>query len=190
MLRNIVAMGQKVGDIIQALLLLATVPREEIELRCLDMSLPVGEAQLRLADLVEKHQAEIALPDTWPAALGYEPWIEEVWANYLSNAIKYGGRPPCVVLGATPLANGMVRFWVRDNGPGLTPEQQKQLFIPFKRLDCNQAEGHGLGLAIVRRIVEKQGGQVGVESHGQGCTFYLTLPGAEHFEPPAGLSMD
>jgi signal transduction histidine kinase len=190
MLHNIIAMGQKVSDIIQALLLLATIPRQEIELQCLDMSLPVGEAQLRLAGLIEKHQAEILLPASWPAALGYEPWIEEVWANYLSNAIKYGGRPPCVALGATPQANGMVRFWVRDNGPGLSPEQQEQVFTPFKRFDRSQTEGHGLGLAIVRRIVEKLGGQVGVESNGHGCTFYFTLPGAERFELPAGLSLD
>lgn len=73
----------------------------------------------------------------------------------------------------------MVRFWVRDNGPGLTPDQQAQLFTPFERLHQARAEGHGLGLSIVKRIVEKLGGEVGVESDGvpgQGSTFYFTLP--------------
>jgi two-component system sensor histidine kinase/response regulator len=72
-----------------------------------------------------------------------------------------------------------VRFWVRDNGPGLTPEQQARLFAPFTRLDRVRAQGHGLGLSIVRRIVEKLGGSVGVESSGvpgQGSVFYFTLP--------------
>ncbi len=73
----------------------------------------------------------------------------------------------------------MVRFWVRDNGPGLTPEAQSRLFTPFTRLDQVRAQGHGLGLSIVRRIVEKLGGQVGVESQlGQGSTFFFTLPAA------------
>jgi two-component system sensor histidine kinase/response regulator len=74
---------------------------------------------------------------------------------------------------------GMVRFWVRDNGPGLTPEAQSRLFTPFTRLDPVRAQGHGLGLSIVRRIAEKLGGQVGVESQlGQGSTFFFTLPAA------------
>ncbi len=113
-------------------------------------------------------------------ALGYGPWVEEVWANYLSNAIQYGGRPPRVELGATEQADGMVRFWVRDNGPGLTPEEQARLFTPFTRLDQVRAKGHGLGLSIVRRIVEKLGGQVGVESEvGRGSVFTFTLPGMD-----------
>jgi signal transduction histidine kinase len=73
-----------------------------------------------------------------------------------------------------------LRFWVRDNGPGLTPEAQSKLFTPFTRLGQVRVQGHGLGLSIVQRIVEKLGGEVGVESApGQGSTFYFTLPAAE-----------
>ena len=73
----------------------------------------------------------------------------------------------------------MVRFWVRDNGAGITPEDQVRLFIPFTRLSQASVGGHGLGLSIVRRIVEKLGGQVWVESQaGQGSVFSFTLPGA------------
>ena len=130
--------------------------------------------------LIEQHDAEIIKPQRWPAAIGYEPWIEEVWANYLSNAIKYGGRPPRVELGARDLDADRVRFWVRDNGKGLTPAQQARLFTEFTRLDPAAAEGHGLGLAIARRIVEKLGGEAGVESRpGEGCTFWFDLPAAE-----------
>jgi signal transduction histidine kinase len=125
--------------------------------------------------------------------LGYAPWVEEVWANYLSNGCKYGGTPsaaPRLELGGDllpilPAGDGqdgsMVRFWVHDSGDGLTSEQQNRLFTPFTRLDQARARGHGLGLSIVRRIVEKLGGQVGVESNGapgQGSTFYFTLPAA------------
>jgi len=70
----------------------------------------------------------------------------------------------------------MVRYWVRDSGAGLTAEQQAQLFTEFTRLKKVDIEGHGLGLAVVKRIVETLGGEVGIESEvGQGSTFYFTL---------------
>jgi signal transduction histidine kinase len=132
--------------------------------------------------MIGRFRAEVALPDTWPVALGYGPWIEQVWVNYLSNAIKYGGEPPRVELGADVSgyagpSQGRVRFWVRDNGPGLGEEEIGSLFVPFTRLDQARAQGHGLGLSIVRRIVEKLGGGVGVESEpGEGSLFYFALP--------------
>jgi signal transduction histidine kinase len=137
----------------------------------------VCEAQQRLADLVRSYEAEIVLPDSWPKALGYGPWIEEVWVNYISNAIKYGGRPPRVEVGATPEAGGLVRFWVRDNGVGMSAEEQSRLFQPFTRLDQVRAKGYGLGLSIVRRIMDRLAGQVEVESQvGVGSTFSFVLP--------------
>jgi two-component system sensor histidine kinase/response regulator len=177
--QRIVRSGQKMNDIIEALLLLASVRKEEVKLQPLDMARIVTEAQSRLAHMIGQYQAEIILPADWPTAMGYGPWVEEIWANYLSNGIKYGGQPPRVELGATPQANGMLQFWVRDNGDGLTPEDQARVFIPFTRLDQDRAEGHGLGLSIVQRIVEKLGGEVGVKSDGvpgQGSIFSFTLP--------------
>jgi PAS domain S-box-containing protein len=177
--RVIAQHGFKMGSIIDELLLLTEVRKmEEVTIEPLDMASIVVEAQGRVAYLIEEHQAEIISPDTWPVALGYGPWVVEVWVNYLSNAIKYGGWPPRVELGATGQADGMVRFWVLDNGPGLTPEEQARLFTPFTQLAQVRAKGHGLGLSIVRRIVEKSGGQVGVESEvGRGSVFTFTLPG-------------
>jgi signal transduction histidine kinase len=168
--------GKKMTNIINELLLLASVRQEEVELEPVKMANIVSEAQSRLTLLIEEYQAEIIVPDDWPVALGYGPWVEEVWANYLSNAIKYGGEPPRVELGATAQTDGMVRFWVRDNGQGLTPEEQAQLFIPFTRLDQALPKGHGLGLSIVQRIVKKLSGKVGVESKpGQGSVFSFLL---------------
>jgi signal transduction histidine kinase len=72
-----------------------------------------------------------------------------------------------------------VRFWVQDNGLGVPPEMRARLFTPFARLGQVRATGHGLGLSIVRRIVEKLDGEVGLESiEGQGSRFTFTLPGA------------
>jgi len=175
-LRIMAQSGRKMSRVVDELLLLAGVRKMELQLSPLDMGSIVGEALQRLADMVEERQAEIIQPETWPVAQGYGPWVEEVWVNYLSNALKYGGQPPRVEVGATPQSDGQVRFWVRDNGPGLTPEARARLFTPFTRLDQVRAEGHGLGLSIVRRIVDKLGGQVGVESEtGRGSVFSFTL---------------
>lgn len=179
-LRAIAQHGRKMCDIIDELLLLSGLRNiEEIDTVPLDMTSIVIEVQRRLAYMTEQHRAEIILPESWPVALGYGPWVEEVWSNYLSNAIKYGGRPPRVELGAVEQPDGSVRFWVRDNGLGLTPEEQTRLFTRFTRLDQDRAKGHGLGLSIVQRIMDRLGGKVGVESQtGQGCVFYFVLPSA------------
>jgi signal transduction histidine kinase len=171
--------GRRMKDIIDALLLLARVREEQVILESLDMACIVEEARQRLPHLIDKYQAEIIVPETWPVAVGHSQWVEEVWDNYLSNALKYGGRPPRVELGATIEPDGMVSFWVRDNGNGLPPEAQAQLFTPFKRFTKERTDGHGLGLVIVQGIVEKLGGQVWVKSEvGQGSTFGFTLPAA------------
>jgi PAS domain S-box-containing protein len=171
--------GQKMVRTIDELLLLSRAAVEDVELEPLDMASIVAEARFRLADTLEAYQAEIDCPDTWPVALGYGPWIEIVWYNYLSNAIQYGGLPPRVELGADVLVDDTIRFWVRDNGPGLSEEEQARLFAPFTRLERSRSRGHGLGLSIVKRIMNKLEGQVGVESTGlpdQGCTFFFSLP--------------
>jgi two-component system sensor histidine kinase/response regulator len=176
-LRAIMQNVRKMSNIIEELMLLAEVRKVEAEVKPLDMASIVAEAQRRLGHLVGEYRPEITVSDTWPVALGYAPWVEEVWVNYISNAIKYGGRPPHVELGATVQSDGMVRFWVRDNGPGLPEEARAQLFLPFTQLHQVRTGGHGLGLSIVRRIVEKLGGQVYVESQvGQGSVFAFTLP--------------
>jgi signal transduction histidine kinase len=169
--------GHKMNSIIYELLLLASVRKEGVQLAPVDMAQVVNQALDRLPQMIEEYQAQLIVPDGWPVAQGYAPWIEEIWTNYLSNGLKYGGQPPRLELGATPQENGMIRFWVRDKGPGLTPEAQSTLFTEFTRLDRVRVQGHGLGLSIVRRIVDKLGGQVGVESApGQGSLFYFTLP--------------
>ena len=169
--------SRKMTDIIDELLLLASVRKmAEVETRTLDMATIIAEAQHRLQDLTDKYHAEIHLPETWPEATGYAPWVEEVWANYISNAIKYGGQPPRIELGAEQRPDGQVCLWVRDNGAGLVPEERARLFTPSTRAD--QRGGHGLGLSIVQRIVQRLGGQVGVESEaGRGSVFTFTLPG-------------
>ena len=110
--------------------------------------------------------------------MGNQQWIEEVWVNLISNAIKYGGNPPVIHIGFEETSPTTYRFWVRDNGKGLTANSFEKIFEDFERLGRKEVEGHGFGLAIVKRIVEKLGGQVKVSSTnkpGDGCVFSFTL---------------
>jgi two-component system cell cycle sensor histidine kinase/response regulator CckA len=186
--------SRKMIQIIDELLLFSQVRQSGVMISAIDMQKVVREACNRLAAMIEEYEAEVNLPPEWPTALGYEPWVEEVWVNYLSNAIKYGGQPPHIEIGAglvedsgrdrgdgpEPEAySSMVRFWIRDNGSGIRPEDQAQLFKPYTRLQPVRAAGHGLGLSIVRRIIHKLGGEVAMESSGiagEGCVFSFTLP--------------
>ena len=103
-------------------------------------------------------------------------------ANYIINAIKYGGSPTKIEIGHNTIkaekdSKEMVRFWVKDSGPGISSEDQKHVFKQFETLNSVSATGHGLGLSVVRRIIEKLGGQVGLESKpDEDCLFYFTLP--------------
>ncbi len=109
--------------------------------------------------------------------------VRQVLLNLLSNAIKFtpdGGR---ITLAAAPVNGGAAaRIAVSDTGIGIAAEDQSKLFKEFSQLDASASrkyEGTGLGLALSRRLVELQGGAIGVESEmGKGSTFWFTLPQA------------
>ena len=175
----IIEHGKKMGRIIEALLLLAVVRgTKEVEIDEVDMSFIVAETLKRIEFMIKEYDAEIIVPPSWPTVYGYGQWLEEVWYNYLTNGLKYGGRPPRLELGYELLDNKTVCFWVKDNGAGFSIEQPEKLFTPLSKLTASDYQtGHGLGLSIVRRIVERLGGKVGVESKlGEGSKFSFTLP--------------
>ncbi len=172
--------ARHMAKIVDTVLLLAGVSAQQhAPIQPLAMGTILIDVQRRLAQLLTTHQAEVAIVTTLPLGLGYAPWVEEVWVNYLENAIKYGGRPPYIAIGGETLPNGFVRFWVQDNGAGLPVEDQRLLFVEFTQLKRLDQSSHGLGLSIAKHIAEKLGGAVGVESTvGQGSKFYFTLPAA------------
>jgi signal transduction histidine kinase len=114
-----------------------------------------------------------ALPRVW----GNEDQLGMLFQNLLSNALKFHrDEPPIAHVSATK-EGGFWRFAVQDNGIGIAPEYQEQIFVIFKRLHSNKAyEGTGIGLAVCKKIVERHGGCIWLESvPGQGTTFYFTL---------------
>ena len=172
--------AQSMAETIDALLMLSRVRElDEVHMKPLNMANIIKAVLITLSPNIEEVKATVNLPQTWPVAVGFAPWVQEIWLNYLNNALKYGGQPPHLELGAESLDNGFIRFWVRDNGPGLQTAELQQLFVPFTRLRNVDVEGYGLGLSIVQRIVTKLGGEVAAVSEpGQGSVFSFTLPAA------------
>ena len=177
LLLNIHSSAEKMNSIISALLLLASVRRSDaIKTEPLDMQNIAISAITTLADFARQHNANIRITEHWPKAVGFAPWVEQVWVNYISNAIKYGGEAPAIVIGATEQGK-WVKYWVKDSGPGIALEQQATLFAQFNRLDIKKVDGHGLGLSIVARIVVRLGGEVGYQAPADGGSlFWFTLP--------------
>ena len=132
---------------------------------------------LTLKPAMDKTHAQITLDDL-PTILGDETQIEQLFQNLIGNAIKFHGeKPPRVHLGVTK-DNETWLFSVRDNGIGIDPQFYERVFIIFQRLHTiDKYKGTGIGLAISKRIVERHGGQIWIESEpGKGSTFYFTIP--------------
>ena len=167
----------RMSNIVNELLLFSKMKKDDVESEPLDMDAIIDEVQGRLQYEIKELEADIILPQSYPDSLGYASWIDEVWANYISNALKYGGRPPRIEIGSDIQDDGYVKFWVKDNGDGIPEEHQSEVFFQGTRLAPTEIKGHGLGLSIVKRIVEKLGGKVAVESIvGKGSIFSFTLP--------------
>ncbi len=167
----------EMNGIVDNLLLLSEVRKADVPTGPVNMGAVVHNVRNRLQDMIQEKNALVTAPDSWPTAVGYAPWLEEVWANYMSNALKYGGQPPRLELGASVVDGDSVRFWVEDNGKGVPAAARERLFVPFNQLSHSRGTGHGLGLSIVFQIVGKLGGEVGVENTAcGGSLFYFTLP--------------
>ncbi len=181
-LRHIIQSAERMNHIIHDLLLLAQMRKEFIEPVRVNMKAVVRQSLDRLAADIRAQGAHVVEPETWPDGEGIASWLQAVWVNYLSNALKYGGEPPKITLFAEPDGGrpGYIRYGVKDNGRGVEPSQQSKVFDEFARVGGEKVEGHGLGLSIVRRIVRRLGGDVGVYNlqPGPGCAFYFTLPEA------------
>jgi signal transduction histidine kinase len=132
-------------------------------------------------ELLEQDRARkgirIDIAPDLPRAACQRIHVKQIFENLLSNAMKYtGGQPnPAVQIGWRDHGAGPC-FFVRDNGKGIDPTQIDRIFLPFQRLATEEA-GAGIGLSIVKTVLEHYGGKIWVESQpGQGATFYFTLP--------------
>ncbi|HEV2207346.1 MAG TPA: PAS domain-containing sensor histidine kinase [Verrucomicrobiae bacterium] len=121
-------------------------------------------------------QVDIHIENRLPVVIGNEAFLTQCFANLLGNAVKFvaPGVRPCVRIRSEP-ANDYYRIWIEDNGIGIPPQAIERLFNMFQRL-TREYEGTGIGLAIVRKVVQRMGGRLGVESQpGNGSRFWVEL---------------
>ena len=131
----------------------------------------------------------LELPFFLPTLPTNRTQLQQVFTNLISNAIKYHDHPSTgtIRIGCEDLNDTFYRFSVQDDGPGIAPEYHERIFIIFQTLvERDAIESTGVGLAIVKKIVERQGGRIWVESaEGQGATFFFTWPKKPAAKPAA-----
>jgi signal transduction histidine kinase len=127
---------------------------------------------------LEARRVTVQIQPNLPSVHGDRQRLTEVLQNLIDNAVKYiGDQPnPRIEIGQTREEDDKLIFFVKDNGIGIAPEYHERIFGLFNKLDA-KSEGTGVGLALIKRIVEYHGGRIWVESElGKGSTFYFTLP--------------
>jgi light-regulated signal transduction histidine kinase (bacteriophytochrome) len=187
-LQFIVAAAERMGLLIDALLdyskagevthrPLSPVPMDEV----------LASALGNLNGSIEENQA-VVTHDPLPVITGDKTHLEQLVQNLIGNALKYRRQdPPCIHVAARQSGREWL-FAVSDNGQGIPSQYQTQIFELFKRLHGQQYAGTGIGLATCKRLVERYGGRIWVESEiGQGSTFFFTLPTTAEFHQSASV---
>jgi PAS domain S-box-containing protein len=184
--RRVVAAAQQMDTLIWDLLEYSRLSRADLTVQAQDLKRLAQEASSQLEEEIHRRQAQVQVIEPLGQVMAHHATLMQVLVNLLGNAIKFipPGVVPRVRVWAEP-RNGRVRLWVEDNGIGIAPEHQGRIFRIFERLHGEESyPGTGIGLAIVRKGLERMGGEVGVESAlGQGSKFWLELPAAgKHIE--------
>lgn len=169
----------RMQNLIEGLLSFARMGNEGLNIERVDLDAMLREVVVDLHDDAGLRNIQWRIAPDLPAIQGDAVLLREVWVNLLDNAVKYSGHRDIseVEIGWHPHQDGRV-FFVRDNGIGFDPEHAHKLFGMFQRLHREpQFQGEGIGLALVRRIVESHGGRIWATSKvDQGATFYFQLP--------------
>ena len=183
-IRNIINNAKMMGQLIDDLLAFSRLGKKELVPALVDMQ---SLAQVTVSELIQhepesKYQIEIGV---LPPASGDEVMIKQVMVNLVGNAIKYSSKKahPLIEIGAKQEETRTI-YYVRDNGAGFDMAYSSKLFGVFQRLHSQEDfEGTGVGLALVKRIIDKHNGEVWAEGHEDvGATFYFSMPKIKLYE--------
>ena len=175
-IKNAVAGIDRMSSLINDLLEFARVSRHGNPFRPADFNLVVREALAHLQTAVAESVATVEFRGL-PTLRADKGQMVRLFQNLIGNAIKYRGPPPPAVRITAEEKPGETVFAVRDNGIGMEPKYFDRIFVIFQRLHTREEyPGTGIGLAVCKRIVERHGGRIWVESEpGQGTTFYFSI---------------
>ncbi|MCB9112283.1 MAG: PAS domain S-box protein [Anaerolineales bacterium] len=177
-IRRIYGAVNKMQSLLNELLELSRIGRLTNEPETLSFEEIVNDAIKTVEGQIVKRNVEVKIQTGLPKIHGDRQRLTEVLQNLIDNSTKFMGdqQNPLVEIGQQGREDGMTIFFVRDNGIGIAPEFSEKIFGLFNKLDP-EIEGTGVGLALVKRIVEYHGGRIWVESEkGNGSTFFFTLP--------------
>ena len=175
---RVVSAAHRMDALIEDLLAYSRLGRADLELVPVELSPLVAGVVKQLDAAIKESGAELEVVEPLPRMVAHRATLAQIVLNLLTNAMKFvpeGRRPHVRVSGA--VTDGRARLSVADNGIGIAPEHQERIFRVFERLHGPAAyAGTGIGLAIVRKGVERMGGRVGLESRvGEGTTFWIEL---------------
>ncbi|MHB1333735.1 MAG: sensor histidine kinase [Sulfuriferula sp.] len=177
--QRIVTAARRMDILIQDLLAYSQLSRSELRPKTVSLAKIVAEAIAQLQAQITEHHASISIIGSLPDAVGHRATLVQVIANLLSNAIKFvaPATPPLVHISAETLENS-VRLCIDDNGIGIPAEHAERIFKVFERLHGIETyPGTGIGLAIVRKGMERMGGRAGVTAkENNGSRFWIELP--------------
>ncbi|MBB5233876.1 GAF domain-containing protein [Deinococcus budaensis] len=180
-LRQIVDSGEHMKRLVDDLLAFSRVHTQQRDLLPVDSAAVFDAVARRLHDAAEALGAQITRGEL-PRVQADAQQLDQLLQNLISNGLKYHreGVRPQVRVTAERDGDGLWRFQVTDNGIGIEPQYFERIFVIFQRLHGREAfEGTGIGLAVCKKIVERHGGRLWLESTpGQGSSFFFTLPGA------------
>ena len=183
--------AKRMGALIQDLLSYSRVDSQGGDFEPLDCDRVLSNSMANLHSLLGSLDAKVTI-DHLPWVLGDGPQLSSVFQNLIGNAVKYRhrARAPEIHISAQPGQGGEWVFCVRDNGIGIGEEFQERIFGIFQRLHTQAAyPGTGIGLALVRRIINRHGGRIWVDSkEGEGCAFFFTLREAPPLERRAAAA--
>lgn len=169
--------AQFMDSLLADLLAFSRISQQRLELTFVKLEAVVESVLSRFQSDIEEKKARVETSGPWPSVLAHEPTLAQVLFNLVNNALKFVApdTPPLVRLRAEEQPES-IRIWIEDNGIGIAPDYQEQIFRLFTRLHGEKYEGTGIGLAIVQKGVERMGGRAGVESAlGQGSRFWFEL---------------
>ena len=184
----------RLSRIIDALLRLSRAGRVEYQWQSVDVASTVRKIVEALHDTISAKGAEVDLDDL-PPSWGDPTAMEQIFANLIGNAVQYldPARPGKIKIGTTDLDGpgklpGLQVYYVKDNGLGIPQAYHQRMFTAFNRLHADAAQGEGIGLALVRRMVERHGGRIWLESSaGADTTFFVALPSSPKEGAAAGV---
>jgi signal transduction histidine kinase len=174
--------AERMDQLVNDLLEYGQLSHLEFPTDCLDLKTEIENTLGELAKELEAVNANIVAQEPFPAVIGNETLLRQILSNLILNAVKFvapGVRPKVLLRAET--RGPMVRLWVEDNGIGIAPQYQDRIFGVFQRLHTNsEFPGTGVGLAIVKRAVERMGGTIGVTSEpDKGSRFWFEMPHAD-----------